>query len=62
MYIILQKGGQFRWQRGSGIITVACLEIQLRNARLCGLEVEWLRNECQQRLLKVDQGLEGTGG
>jgi len=41
---------------------VACLEIQLRNARLYGVEVECLCNEYQQRLIQVDQGLERTGG
>jgi hypothetical protein len=58
VYIILQKGGQFRWQGGSSIIIVACLEIQLRNARLYSVEVECLCNEYQQRLIQVDQGRE----
>ena len=57
MYIILQKGGQFRWQGGSSIITVACLEIQLRNARLYGVEVECLCNEYQQRLIQLTKAL-----
>jgi len=62
MYIILQKAGQFRWLKGSIIITAACLENQLRNARVCCGEVGCLCNEFRQRLVQVDQDLERTGG
>jgi hypothetical protein len=62
MYIILQKDGKFRWLGVSIIIIVACLEIQLHNAHLYGVEVECLCNEYHQRLIQAEQGFERTGG
>ena len=62
MFIVVQQDGQFRWLGGSIIITVACLESQLHDAHLYGVEAECLCNEYQQRLIQSDQGLERNGG